>query len=248
LRPRRRRIGPTYSAGAAYEYRAGESPVHRLGAGWKLLLTFVMGFAAVAVTRFPALFALIGLNVLYMAGCGLRLRDWWVDSRFFLYQTVIVVLLYLLRFGWEAGWYPGVLAGAKVVLFFMPGAVLLRTTRTSEMLRVFKKWLPARFAFLTLVSLRFVPYLAQEAREIVQVQRLRGVPLSLRGFADPRHWKEVFSSIMVPLMVRVIHTANEAALAAEARGYGVREPIPGERTCGAPPEDFVGQPMEGKSE
>jgi energy-coupling factor transport system permease protein len=71
--------------------------------------------------------------------------------------------------------------------------------------------------------MRFVPYFARELYDIAGAQRLRGARLDPRDLRRPGAWRDWIECVGVPMAVRAIHTANEAALAAEMRGIGTRE-------------------------
>jgi energy-coupling factor transport system permease protein len=203
----------------AFEYSAVDSPVHRLGAGWKLALSGVLGALAVAA-RIPwALVALLLVNLAYYFTAGLRPCDFWRDIRIFLIQMGIIVVLYVVKYGADGLW-PGVRTGSQILLFFLPGAVLLRTTQGSHMMQSLKRVMPQHLSFILFTSLRFVPFFARELHEIALAQRLRGAPIALRQLWNPIRWKDLFQCLMIPLMVRAIKTAREAALSAEARGFG----------------------------
>ena len=44
----------------------------------------------------------------------------------------------------------------------------------------------------------------------------------LRALANPLCWKDLFFCLLVPILVRAMKTADEAALSAETRGFGTR--------------------------
>jgi energy-coupling factor transport system permease protein len=179
-----------------------------------------MSVSAFAASRPWILVGLLGLNIACYSLARLRLAELWRDIRFFLYQTLIVTGIFLLRFGIADGLWPGVRTGLQILLFFMPTAVFLRTTQSSQMIRGLRRILPDRLSFVVFTSLRFLPFFARELREIAMAQRLRGAPLTGRLLLNPKNWKDFFHCLMVPLVIRALKTANEAALSAEARGFG----------------------------
>ena len=205
--------------GHAFQFRSSDSVVHRLGAGWKLALASLMGVAAIAVRWPAALGGLLLLNLVFYFAAGLKWHDLWRDTRWFLLQLVIVTGLYVLRYGVQEGLRPGVQVGTKVLLFFLPGAIFFRTTTGSRMTESLRRILPVRTAFVISTSLRFVPLFARELGEIGRIQRLRGARIGPRQLMNPRNWNDALQSIFIPLMVRVLKTAEDAALAAEARGF-----------------------------
>ena len=74
----------------ACQYKAGDSPIHRLSGGWKLLLGSVMAALALAAREPWTLFGLLFLNILYYMLARLSFADLWRDARFLLIQMLIV--------------------------------------------------------------------------------------------------------------------------------------------------------------
>ena len=204
------------------QFRAVDSPIHRLGAGSKLAIGTSLSAAAVLAHEPWSLGAVLALNGAYYFGARLTLSDLWRDTRYLLVQMGIVVLLHGARFGVPEGLWPGLRIALQIALFFVPGVVFLRTTQASQMMRGLRKVLPYRLSFLVFTSFRFVPLFARELRQIAMAQRLRGARLGARDLLDPRSWRDAFHCLMIPLLVRALKAADEAALSAEGRGFGVR--------------------------
>ena len=204
------------------QYRAADSPVHRLGAAAKLSIGTLLCAAAVVAHEPWALAAVLALNAVYYFGARLTASDLWRDTRYLLVQMAIIVGLHALRHGVPRGVWPGLRIALQIFLFFIPGIVFLRTTRASDMMRGLGRILPYRISFLVFTSFRFVPLFAREMHEIATAQRLRGARLATRDLLNPGNWKDTFHCLMIPLLVRALRTADEAALSAEARGFGIR--------------------------
>lgn len=205
--------------GYAFQFRSSDSPVHRLGAGPKLALVSVMSVAAIAFRWPAALAGLLLLNVLFYFAAGLKWHDLWRDTRWFLVQILIVTVFYVIRYGMKGGVWPGVQVGSQILLFFLPGAILFRTTTGSRMTESLRKVMPARTAFVISTSLRFMPLFARELSDIAKIQRLRGARVGPRQLMNPRNWNDALQSVFIPLMVRILKTAEDASLSAEARGF-----------------------------
>jgi energy-coupling factor transport system permease protein len=213
--------------GRAFHYRDTATPFHRLGAGWKLALVTAACAAAVAVET-PAGQALLLAALL----AGYRLArlspsELWQDARWLVLQGLLITALSLARDG-AGGLARGLSVATQIALFFLPGALAVRTTSTRQWQAALQRALPARLSFAVAASLRFAPYFARELHEIVGAQRLRGARLAPRDLWRPRAWRDWSLCVGVPLAVRIIHTANEAALAAEIRGLATAGPHPEE--------------------
>ena len=180
-----------------------------------------MGVSALAVAaRQPWMLAgLLLANIGFYLMARLGLSSLWRDMRLFLIQMAVILLLYVIKYGVSDGFWPGLRTGCQILLLFLPGTLLLRTTRTNQMMASLGRIMPRKLSFLLFTSLRFVPFFARETREIAQAQQLRGAPVAVRMAWNPVRWKGLFECLMVPLMVRAIKTAECAAVSAEARGF-----------------------------
>ncbi|MCF8130327.1 MAG: energy-coupling factor transporter transmembrane protein EcfT [Deltaproteobacteria bacterium] len=207
---------------SAFQYCAGNSPIHQLGVGWKIILVFAISAAAIAAREPWMLLGLLAINLLCYLSAQLGFRNLWRDTRFFLIQMAVILLLFILKYGISEGLWPGLRTGFQILLLFLPGTILLRTTQGTQMMQSLKKVLPERLSFLLFTSVRFVPFFARESREIIMAQQLRGAPVGLRFVWNPMHWRDLFQCLMIPLMVRALKTARSAALSAEARGFEER--------------------------
>ena len=83
-----------------------------------------------------------------------------------------------------------------------------------------KRIMPGSIVFIISTSLRFVPFFVREIEQIALMQRLRGASVAPRDLMNPLNWKDLFDCLFIPLLIRAIKTAEEAALSAEARGFG----------------------------
>lgn len=208
--------------GRAFHYRNRDSLVHGLGAGWKLALVAAASAAAVLAEGAPALLVLLAALAAGYALAGLGWRDLWQDVRWLCLQGLVLVALSVARHGFE-GLASGALTALRILLFFLPGALLLRTTPALDLVGAARRWLPPRLSLAAATSLRFVPYFARELHDIVSAQRLRGARLERRDLWRPSAWRDWVACVATPMAVRTIHAANEAALAARMRGIDREE-------------------------
>lgn len=193
-----------------------------MGVGWKLLLGITLGVAAIAAQKPWSLALVLALDGAYYFCARLTLSDLWKDTRYLLVQALIVMGLYAARYGIPGGLWPGLRIALQIFLFFIPGIVFLRTTQAARMMQELSRVIPYRFSFLVYTSLRFVPLFAREIHEIRMAQQLRGARLQARDLLNPGNWRDMFHCLMIPLLVRALKIADEAALSAEARGFGRR--------------------------
>ncbi|BCG46054.1 hypothetical protein GEOBRER4_n0835 [Citrifermentans bremense] len=206
----------------ACQFTCHDSAVHRMGAGWKIVLGMVLSFLAAGV-RAPGMLALlVAATLIYYFAARLTLGDLWRDIRLFAFQAALVIPLYCLLEGPAKGLWPGVRISSQIILFYLPGAVFLRTTRTVDAMKGLRRVVPYRLSFLVFVSIRFVPLFLRELEEIMVAQQLRGARLAPRQLADPRNWPDLFHCLLLPLMVRALRMADEVSRSAEARAFGLK--------------------------
>lgn len=191
-------------------YSPGTSPLHRLGAGVKLLGLAVL-LSTLVITASVAAVA-IGLGVAAVgyavAGVGWRvaLAQVW-PLRWF--AVVLVALQW-----WLAGPTTAVVTvGSLVVAVALAGLVTV-TTRVSAMLAVFRRLAaplarlgvdPDRVGLMLALGIRAVPVVASLAAEVREAHQARGLRPNPRTYA-------------VPLVVRTLRQADAVGEALAARG------------------------------
>ena len=79
-------------------------------------------------------------------------------------------------------------------------------------------WLPRRLSFVIFTTLRFLPLLLRDAREIYALQILRGARVRPRDLLNPVNWSELAHSVAIPLLVRTVKISGEVAASARVRG------------------------------
>lgn len=191
-------------------YLPGVSPVHRVGAGPKLLALLATG-VALTLWRSPWQVAVaLGAVLVLYAVARLPLR---VLGRQVLALAWVAVPL--LAFQWVfASWRTGVgVVGSFVTLVLLAGLVTL-TTRTTAMVDAVVRvcgWLrrfgvdPERVGLVLALGIRSVHVVLGLAQEVREAQHARGLRSSPRAFA-------------VPLIVRSLRHADRLGEALSARG------------------------------
>ena len=101
----------------AFQFEHHDSPVHRLGGGWKII--FALGFSAGAVAANSpwAMCALLAALVVLYGIARLGVAGIWADLRLFLVQIPIILALYLLKDGVAKGLAPGLREGFESCSF-----------------------------------------------------------------------------------------------------------------------------------
>jgi energy-coupling factor transport system permease protein len=111
------------------------------------------------------------------------------------------------------------------LLLFLASQLLALTTSPvavaegmALLLRPLRRWrVPAdEFALMTLISLRFLPLMLEEANQLIKAQQARGADFS-KGSLGKRSRSVV--ALLVPTMHGALRRAGELATALESRGY-----------------------------
>ncbi|NUT48372.1 MAG: energy-coupling factor transporter transmembrane protein EcfT [Saccharothrix sp.] len=193
-------------------YVRGHTPLHRLPAGWKFGVLFVAGIA---------LFLTDDVAVLGSAAAVAALVLWSVRPPAAALRRQLAGLLVMLAVIFAAAAvFQGVQA-AFTSLFRLLALLLLAlavtlSTRAADVLEFFERLLaplarlglanPAKISLGVSLVLRFVPEVARRYQEVREAQAARGL------HANP-------VALVVPLVVRVLKSADAVADAIDARCY-----------------------------
>ncbi len=209
-----------------WQYGHGDSPVHRLGAGWKSGFTFAFGALALGLDSNMALVVLACAIGAAYAWAGLGWTALFKDARWLVVQGAVIVALTVMVVGGDA-LGSGVRTALQLGLVFLPAALVLRTTSPTALQASLRRWMPDRLTFAMGATIRFVPVFIRELGELVEMQRLRGALLHPRDLWRPGAWRDWLQCVALPMTVRCIEIAKHAAEAAEMRGVGrgTREPV-----------------------
>lgn len=192
-------------------YRAGNSPLHRLGAGLKLGALLAAGTAlflvdtlastAVGLALAAALYPAAGFGALVLFAQVKPL--WWV------FALILGVQAFL------GDWPNGVLLALRLAVLLLLAGLVTMTTRSADMIAAITRFLsvlrplgvsPARAGLTFSLALRFLPALARNVAEVREAQKARGLERSVFATA-------------IPVAVRTLKMADEIADAIDARGF-----------------------------
>lgn len=191
-------------------YRAGTSPLHRLGAGTKLALLGA-GLLAVTVLASPTTVvvgALVLVVLTVVAGLG------WQPVAAQVRPVLWLVGLLAGVQWWAAGPQAAVTSAGSIVVAVAAAAVVTLTTRTQDLLdAVVRVVRPLRVvgvdadrvALVLALAVRSIPVVAGLAQDVSQARAARGATRSQRAFA-------------VPLVIRTVRYADRLGEALAARG------------------------------
>lgn len=191
--------------------------------GAKLAFCMALSIAALASRDGLTLGVVTAIVALQIAAYRVPLSAVWRGLRMFAWQSAVIVVLYIIRFGPSAGAYDGLRVSWQIFMAFLPGVVFMSTTPHERITAVLGRIMPYRAAFVVYTSMKFMPLLVSEMRGIYDVQLLRGANIRPRDAVRPSNWPDFVNCMVVPSVVRAMTLAGEVALAARAREFGERE-------------------------
>ncbi len=220
------------------QYVPADSVIHRLDPRTKLALVLGVMVLAVVTIDFK-IYLLISLFLLFIASVSKVPIPYFLRNlRSFLWLFLLTIVLHTVFAPEDVGrlWdlklfkvsQQGVLNGAayswRIAIFLFSAAFLTLTTQavelTSAFFRVFSPLKRVRFpleelSLITMISLRFIPLLLEEAINLRKAQMSRGA--SFDGGLIRRAKRTL--PLLVPLFVSSFRKADELALALDARGF-----------------------------
>lgn len=190
-------------------YVPGSSPLHRLGAGWKLMLLAASVIVVAMLPEWWMAAIALGVAIALFAVAGI---PWRVAVR----QLVPVLWILAIAAPLNAlfsGWESALAMSLRVSAFVALAAVVTLTTRVSAMLDAMQRALRPfgdrvdadRIGLVLAMTVRAVPLMVEIVRAVLEARRARGAEGSMRAVA-------------VPVVVRALQTADGMGEALIARG------------------------------
>lgn len=226
------------------QYFAGNSPLHRMDARMKLLLTLVFMVVIFLCHNFFSLWLLAlataVLCVLSRVPAGMLLRSLRPIVLLILFTSALNifysggedarVLVEIPIFSWSLkitleGIFTAIFTSVRIICLITISSLLTYTTTPSMLttglerllLPLAKLRVPVGiFAMMMTLALRFVPTLIEETDRIMNAQKSRGAFLETGSL--PQRVK-AFVPVLVPLFVSAFRRAAELAYAMESRCY-----------------------------
>ena len=199
-------------------YHPGDSWVHRLPAGAKVLTLVTVTIAALFISSPWVALGLLGACLLVLASAGARLRTLARPLRF----VTIAALALAAIMWWQQGPGPATVTVSRLLSLVLLAWTVSLTTRVSQMLRTLQRGLrplrrlgvnPDVIGLTIALAVRSVPLLLATVETAQQARRARG-----------RGWS--ISALGVPVVVRSARVAEELGDALIARGYDPDERAP----------------------
>jgi len=191
-------------------YLPGNTVIHRLPAGIKLVLLAATGVALTVLNRWWEPVAVLGVVLACYLLAGFPVRTIAAQLRSMSWVLLAISVFQLVVSGWQSMVDVIVTLAAMVLAAGLVSLTTGMEALTEVLLRILRPFrrfgvAPERMALLISLSVRSVSVIAGLAQEVRDAQRARGLGGSARAFA-------------VPLLVRSLRHAEALGEALMARG------------------------------
>jgi biotin transport system permease protein len=191
-------------------YLPGNTVIHRLPAGIKLVLLAATGVALTVLNRWWEPVAVLGVVLACYLLAGFPVRTLAAQLRSMSWVLLAISVFQLVVSGWQSMVDVIVTLAAMVLAAGLVSLTTGMEALTEVLLRILRPFrrfgvAPERMALLISLSVRSVSVIAGLAQEVRDAQRARGLGGSARAFA-------------VPLLVRSLRHAEALGEALMARG------------------------------
>ncbi len=195
-------------------YSPGNSAIHRLPAGWKLLILAVAVIVVALVRNLEVLAGAAAATVLLYAWARVPVRTALAQLRPLIWFLPFIAVFQLLVLGWR----PAVVAVGILVVNVALAALFTLTTTVAAILDLCQWGLrplrrfgvdPDRVGLAVALAIRCVPLVSQLVGEAWLARKARGVP----GVANAAR------ALAAPTVVRTLRAADSLGDALRARGF-----------------------------
>lgn len=195
-------------------YQPGDSFLHRLAAGHKVLALVGLGTGLFLINSHAVMFAVLVLVLVIYGATGLGFGRAWTQMR---PALIILVLVFAVQ-ALLGAWWLGLLIVARFAALLMVAGLLTLTTKVSDMIDAIERGLvflrplgvnPGKVSLAISLALRFIPVLARITEEVREAQKVRGLERSIVALA-------------VPVITRMLKMSDDISDAIDARGYDPR--------------------------
>jgi len=192
-------------------YIPGDSPIHRVPAGFKLFFLAATGFAlfSLDIGIYLGIFMILALFMCWIVGL-----DWRTLKRI-LKPVALVLLVMFLAHLFVGDFFSAVAAVSRILTVILFATLVTVSTHMDDMIGVFKFVVrplepfgvkSEKLAFLLSLTIRLIPAILEILAEVREAQKSRGLERS------------VFA-VIVPFMVRALKKADALGDALTSRRF-----------------------------
>ena len=199
-------------------YVPGDSLIHRIPAGKKLVLLFAGSIALFAISSIPLhvgeLLAIAGLFHVARLPWRAVLRQ---------LRTALLFMVPIFLFHvFITDWVLGLETVLRILALLLFAVLVTLTTKLSDMIDVLERAFrplaylginPSKASMMLSMVIRFIPLMMREAQEILEAQRARGLDRNA-------------IAVLVPLLIKTLKMADDLSDAIDARGYDAETVVP----------------------
>ncbi|MFU0468755.1 energy-coupling factor transporter transmembrane component T family protein [Gardnerella vaginalis] len=210
-------------------YQSGNTFLHRANPIAKLILAASIVISVFIAKQYSVLIALAVIIFVVMAFThvtktlfGLVKAMLVISCIMFFLQTVIAqsgnyIFLWFTLKGIDIG----AKSSLRLFCFAFPLVTVLTVTKLNDLANSIVQYLhiPYCYAFTITTAVRFVPIFAQEMSSISEAQTARGVEFDTK---NPFKKLILMAPLIIPLVITSVRKADSCALAAEQRGFYLR--------------------------
>ncbi|MGN0072538.1 MAG: energy-coupling factor transporter transmembrane component T family protein [Coriobacteriales bacterium] len=214
------------------EYVPGDSFLHRLNPVAKLLASLLIIFACFLTKSFILLGLILVLDFALAANCGMMKQTLGLAKAVTGFSLLLALIALfttpqgalLVELPWGYIGTGSILAAVRIVLRLVACAVPLflvfYVTKLNDIANSLVKicHVPYKYAFVFTSTVHFIPVFMNDMSGIMEAQTARGVEFDGGLLKRIR----LMIPLCVPLLVGSVRKTNSAAIAAEVRGFNLR--------------------------
>jgi len=183
-----------------------------------IIFSIVLSSSAFLVTRQQ-------LGLLLLINLVMLIHAWFQQAKLapllklFAIQSFITIGLYFLFYGSERV-IEAVFVVIRIILVMLPSWWLASTQNGHQISQVLCLLLSTKWAFVITTSIKILPFITQEARDIYHIQCLRGARITPKALLNPLNWYELVQCVLFPLLIQLLSLSKHIARSANQRHFG----------------------------
>ncbi len=215
------------------EYVPGNSFLHRMNPVAKLFCALLLSIACFVTNSLVFIALVLVLDFVLAKSCGLTRQALGLAKAVFFFSLILAVIQVfttpagteLVKLPWGYIGTGSLLAALTTILRLIAAAVplflVLYVTKLTDLSNALVKTLhvPYKYAFTFTSTVRFIPVFMNDMKGIMEAQTARGVEFDSGSLVKK---VRLMVPLCIPLLVSSVRKANSAAIAAEVRGFYLR--------------------------
>ncbi len=201
----------------AFVYEKRDSWLYRLNPYVKIAAGLVLIVASLAFFSFEKTLSLFAL-MLILSASAKKLK---MNSGSLALSAPFAAIIFIAEFLLGRNFLTGFAYALRFVNLVFSSSIIFTSVSPDEIDYMVRKALRSRdFSFLISTTYKFIPVLASDISQIIEVQKARGVDFDTKNILK---LLKNYYTILVPLFVVSIVRSQQLAEALELRGYGASD-------------------------